>query len=78
MLCTEVSTGIEELHDEFSVVPFSHSVVATDLAVIKEQLVAELPVSLMCKESISDYYGTVQKYSLISQSSFLIDSSRSF
>jgi len=57
MLCTEVSTGIEELHDEFSVVPFSHSVVATDLAEIEKHLIAELPVSIKCKESISDYYG---------------------
>ena len=58
MLCTEVSTSVEELHDEFSAVPFSRSVVATDLAEIEKHLIAELPVSIKCKESISDYYGT--------------------
>ena len=59
MQCTDVSTSIKELHEEFSLVPFSHCVVATDLAVIaiEKQLVVELPVSLMFKESISDYYG---------------------
>jgi len=57
MQCTDVSTSIKELHEEFSPVPFSHCVVATDLAVIEKHLVAELPVSLKCKESISDYYG---------------------
>ena len=48
MQCTDVSTSMKELHEEFSLVPFSHCVVATDLAVIEEQLAAELPVSLMC------------------------------
>jgi len=57
MQCTDVSTSVRELHKEFSLVPFSHCAVATDLAIIEKQLVAELPVSLMCKESISEYYG---------------------
>ena len=58
MQCTDVSTNIKKLHEEFSLVPLSHCAVATDLAVIEKQLVVELPISIKCKESISDYYGT--------------------
>jgi len=55
MQCTDVSTNIKQLDEEFSLVPLSHCAVATDLAVIEKHLVAELPVSIKCKESI--YYG---------------------
>ena len=55
MQCSNVPSGIEQLHGEFAAreVPFSHSVVAADLADIEKHLVAELPVSLRCKECLS-------------------------
>ena len=46
MLCTEVFTSVEELHEQFSVVPFSQSVVATDLAEIEKHLAAGLEDSM--------------------------------
>ena len=78
MLCSEVSSGVKQLHEEFAAleVPFSHSVVATDLADIEKHLVAELPVSLRCKECLSDN-GNSSEIFYFSQSSFLIVSSQS-
>ena len=57
MQCSKVSAGVKQLHEEFAAlkVPFSHSVVVTDLADIEKHLVAELPVSLRCKECRSDH-----------------------
>jgi len=72
MQCTDVTTSIKELHEEFSLVPFSHCAVATDLAVIEKHLVAELPVSMRCKEIISDYYGNSSEILLASQAFLLI------
>ena len=71
----DVSTSIKELHEEFSAVPFSHSAVATDLAEIEKHLVAELPVSMRCKEIISEYYGNSSEIFYFNQSSFVIVSS---
>ena len=76
MLCTEVFTSVEELHEQFSVVPFSQSVVAIDLEDVEKHLVAELPVSIRCKESLSDY-GNRSEIFYFSNSSFLIVSSQS-
>ena len=77
MQCTDVSTSVKELHEEFSLVPFSHCVVATDLAEIENHLVAELPVSIRCKEILSEYYGNSSEIFYFNESSFLIVSSRS-
>lgn len=78
MQCTDVSTSVKELHEEFSPVPFSHCVVATDLAVIEMHLVAELPVSIWCKEILSDHGNSSEIFhSCICQSIFLIVYSQS-
>ena len=71
MKCSKVSAS--DLHEEFGEpeVPFSHSVVATDLAEIEKHLVAELPVSLRCKEILSDYYGNSSEILHSCQSIFL-------
>ena len=63
MKCSEVTAGVEQLHLEFGEpdIPFSHSDVATDLAEIEKHLVAELPVSLLCKDILSDYYGNISE-----------------
>ena len=52
MQCAEVSTPMQQLHQEMGgTEQFLQSAVAADLVQIEQHLVAELPVSLRVKES---------------------------
>ena len=55
MKCAKkVTFGMKPLQKKFGAVPFSKSAVSFDIAEMEKLLVAELPISLKCKETFSE------------------------
>ena len=50
----KVTTNLKTLQKKFGTVPFSQSAVSIDIADMEKLLVAELPISLKCKETLSE------------------------
>ena len=50
----KVTTNLKTLQTKFGTVPFSQSAVSIDIADMEKLLVAELPISLKCKETLSE------------------------